>query len=331
MLADGASNYWRLDELSGTVAADQIGANPGTIIGAVLLGQPGPVVTGRAFTFNGSNTSYVALGNFAFPAASSYEAWIRTTNGITQSPIVTSYNGAIWGRTSGRARRICSTTCRGGGAGSVFSIGAINTGAWFHVVLTHDGTTSRFYINGVLDNTKLQTSQAAVAGAAWFIAHSTGLPTEGWPGSIAEVAVYPVVLTPLQVAAHAAAASVPAVSPAAADIPYRQLTLRALAATAYLGASSAVSPAAGLPLLPGQTTRLGPFDNGPLKLSQLYAVGAGATLQVAGVPYSVMGLRRHTLPVGAGPTPLSNALLRRRGSARTPLASWPTARRTTGG
>jgi hypothetical protein len=286
VLADGASNYWRLDELSGTVAADQIGANPGTIIGAVLLGQPGPVVTGRAFTFNGSNTSYVALGNFAFPAASSYEAWIRTTNGITQSPIVTSYNGAIWGPYFGKGQtHLFDYMPWGAGQEAFFSIGAINTGAWFHVVLTHDGTTSRFYINGVLDNTKLQTSQAAVAGAAWFIAHSTGLPTEGWPGSIAEVAVYPVVLTPLQVAAHAAAASVPAVSPAAADIPYRQLTLRALAATAYLGASSAVSPAAGLPLLPGQTTRLGPFDNGPLKLSQLYAVGAGATLQVAGVPY----------------------------------------------
>jgi hypothetical protein len=34
-----------------------------------------------------------------------------------------------------------------------------------------------------------------------------------------------------------------------------------------------------------QSTSLGPFDTGPLKLSDLYAVGAGATLTVLGVPF----------------------------------------------
>ena len=39
-----------------------------------------------------------------------------------------------------------------------------------------------------------------------------------------------------------------------------------------------------LPIAPA-TLVLGPFASGPIKLSDLYAVGAGATLTILGVPY----------------------------------------------
>ncbi len=72
-----------------------------------------------------------------------------------------------------------------------------------------------------------------------------------------------------------------------ADIPYRQLLFNAESADAFVGASDVsatvygvkVDSAENLPVV------LGPFDQGPLKLSDLYAAGAGATLHILGIPY----------------------------------------------
>src|SRR2546426_1498950 len=47
VLADNPVSYWRLDEASGTTAADQQGSNAGTITGGVTLNQPG-VIPGNA-------------------------------------------------------------------------------------------------------------------------------------------------------------------------------------------------------------------------------------------------------------------------------------------
>jgi hypothetical protein len=76
------------------------------------------------------------------------------------------------------------------------------------------------------------------------------------------------------------------VADAASDIPYRQLLLQASGAPIYLGSSNAVTVATGLPILVGaDPTSLGPFATGPIKLGDLWAVGAGGTLQVLGIPY----------------------------------------------
>jgi hypothetical protein len=76
------------------------------------------------------------------------------------------------------------------------------------------------------------------------------------------------------------------VSDAASDIPYRQILLQATGAGAFIGATSGVTTATGLPLIVGaEPTSFGPFGTGPVKLGDLWAVGAGATVQVLGVPF----------------------------------------------
>jgi hypothetical protein len=45
IMADNPISYWRLGETSGTVAADEMGANTGTYAGGVTLGVDGPVST----------------------------------------------------------------------------------------------------------------------------------------------------------------------------------------------------------------------------------------------------------------------------------------------
>jgi hypothetical protein len=75
------------------------------------------------------------------------------------------------------------------------------------------------------------------------------------------------------------------------DIPYRQLILQAEGADLYIGADNTVSTTnygvkaavTGASNVPGGG--LGPFDTGPLRLSDLWAVGTGATVHILGVPF----------------------------------------------
>jgi hypothetical protein len=70
------------------------------------------------------------------------------------------------------------------------------------------------------------------------------------------------------------------------NIPYRQLILQASGAAATLGSTSAVTTTTGLVVpLAGPPVVLGPFPTGPVKLSDLYAIGAGSTLTILGVPF----------------------------------------------
>ena len=80
------------------------------------------------------------------------------------------------------------------------------------------------------------------------------------------------------------------VADAKTDIPYRQLILQAEGNDLYLGGDNTVSTTnyGAKATVTGQQTPsggLGPFDSGPIKLSDLWAVGVGATLHILGVPF----------------------------------------------
>jgi len=74
----------------------------------------------------------------------------------------------------------------------------------------------------------------------------------------------------------------------ALDIPYRQILISAAGADAFIGDDAQVSSTDfgiavdSTALVPAS---IGPFDTGPIKLSQLWAAGAGSTLHVLGIPF----------------------------------------------
>ena len=74
---------------------------------------------------------------------------------------------------------------------------------------------------------------------------------------------------------------------AAKDIPYRQILLSSSGADAFVGDSDVSTTVYGVKLdsTDLQPVYLGGFDEGPLKLSDLYAGGAGATLHILAIPY----------------------------------------------
>lgn len=74
------------------------------------------------------------------------------------------------------------------------------------------------------------------------------------------------------------------------DLPFRQILLSSGGAVSYLGADALVtSTTYGIRVEIGAAgdapVSIGPFETGPVKLSQLYAAGNGATLHILAIPF----------------------------------------------
>lgn len=81
-------------------------------------------------------------------------------------------------------------------------------------------------------------------------------------------------------------------SPAAQDLSYKQVTVYAEAAAAYIGGGDTLAAGAGqlsttnygITIASGASYTFGPFDDGPIKLSDIIVLGNGCTLHFLGVP-----------------------------------------------
>jgi len=201
VLADGPIGYWRLGEASGLVAADSSGnGRDGTYTGGVTLAQAGALSDGNtAALFNGSTgqvtTTAAALQKAAGPFT--LEAWVKSAAGGSDAGIV--------GR--GVPNNMQLTWHTGTAiyfyAGNSWATAPLSGNAWHHVVGTWDGTTAanaiKLYIDGVLvaqgtSTTTVITPSALCIGQA--------VPGTFFSGSIDEVAVYPLALTPTQITKH---------------------------------------------------------------------------------------------------------------------------------
>lgn len=85
--------------------------------------------------------------------------------------------------------------------------------------------------------------------------------------------------------AYGGASAGNAINPAQ-DIPYRQLLLWADNADGFMGGEGVTTATGGkIDSSENLPTRLGPFDQGPLKLSDIWLVGSGATVRIVGIPF----------------------------------------------
>jgi hypothetical protein len=209
VISDGASNYWRLNEASGTTARDSVGAKDGTISGGVTLGQPSPLQDGTsAMTFNGTGR-VLTVANVAQPLATTMEAWFKTVpNGAFQAICSTRNpdgNAAaifLGVRSTGN---LCAYN--GGSGANLDGIRMVADGLWHHVTAVFaGGTTASLYVDGVLDNTG-NFSRTALTGLPVSIGSDAA--TFFFVGALDEVAIYPRALSASEVAAHYALSTVP--------------------------------------------------------------------------------------------------------------------------
>jgi hypothetical protein len=205
VLGDNPISYWRLDETSGTTAVDQKGANTGTYTSSPTLAQAGALLgdPDTAVTFNGTSQYVNVPSNAALnPSHFTVEVWAKATGGAgTYRGIVASRaypNGWVL---YAAGNNLWQFWINNGTAMVAISGGSVTLNAWTHLVGTFDGTTARFYVNGVLANSTTITSYTPQTTKAVEIGQ--GEPGAGFyfPGTIDEPAVYGSVLSASQVLA----------------------------------------------------------------------------------------------------------------------------------
>jgi hypothetical protein len=209
VMKDSPIAYWRLEETTGPMV-DRIGGRNFTTFGSPTLGSAGPLLAGdNAVVFNGTsaylNTPYAAALNPSAPFSA--EAWVRWDGGNPTAYTfvvctVSSGNMTGWGFIKQSNTQLLYLVWGDGSVQKIVNGVNMVSGTWYHAVFTHDGTTGRFYINGV---------SAGAPMSAVFVPSST-MPlricaapysVSGFHnGAVDEIALYNVVLTPAQILAH---------------------------------------------------------------------------------------------------------------------------------
>jgi len=204
VVADGASHYWRLDELGGTFALDTVEYAHGTLAGGVSLNQPGALADNPAMAFDGTG-QIVTTVPIAIPLTTApgmtVEAWIKTGAASSIQPTYLSMRGAETGD-SGPTFFITS-----GGRVSMFTqwigptgIRQVDDSFWHHVVWVFDPTGAQLFLDATRDT---QTSETAIAVTTAKVRIGfDGASVNPWIGAVDEVALYPYALSAAQIAAH---------------------------------------------------------------------------------------------------------------------------------
>lgn len=204
--------YWRLGDSSGTVAADASGnGRTGTYNGSPTLSAPSLLEGAQentAVVFDGVN-DYVSIADAAWmdgiTTAGTWEVWLKTTASGALIYMIDRDNtttGSAWQfrlTSSGQVQLVLFSalnTVLGFATGPV-----VNDGFPHHVVATWDGTTIRYYIDGI------RTTSSAVSGTIpnIAVAINVGRSNAGtgfFTGTIDEVAVYSRALSAQEVREH---------------------------------------------------------------------------------------------------------------------------------
>jgi Concanavalin A-like lectin/glucanases superfamily/Bacterial Ig-like domain len=214
VLADAPRAYWRLGEATGTTAADQTGANPGTYGGGVTLWQPGVLTAdpNTAVSLNGT-TGYVTAPDSTsldLTSGATVEAWVKRS-ASAQYQVIVGKPGDGQSRNENYALWLIDNLPvayfgNGSSYAAVYATNPLDTN-WHHLVATYNNATARMYVDGV----QVATSTSNVHLTANALPLNLGRMNGGtyfFGGQLDEVAVYPTALSAARVQAHFSKANV---------------------------------------------------------------------------------------------------------------------------
>ena len=202
------SAYWSMNEPTGTVANDWVGANKQSASQPRGAGIEGTDAA-RSASFAGTAFSAGSSAQAA-PTTFSTESWVKSGS---------SGGGRVLGFGSDRAAtspsqdrtlrlttdgRVAFELKPGGVARSIQSGPGMNDGAWHHVVTTTGPAGTQVYVDGALAASEAGMTAGLVYGANgyWKIGGPATSGGASFSGGVDNVAIYPRVLTAAEVQAH---------------------------------------------------------------------------------------------------------------------------------
>ena len=216
VMSDGPVAYYRLGD-TGSLAKDETGAHPGTVIGTLshgagaIAGDPDGALVANGQGWIDIAQIYPFVGNASY----SIEAWVAPSAAPTLTGVL-ARNVAKPGSSPSDGYSLYIDTNEAPTMGRWLSSAeqsvaapSLPVGIFTHVVGTYDGATLRIYLNGTL--------AASAAATAAIIGPSTDLAigasrngTYGYfVGSLDEIALYDRALSPERIAAHHTAGTGP--------------------------------------------------------------------------------------------------------------------------
>ena len=202
------SLYWRLDEASGTTAADSSGlGDDGDLVGKGAWGAATTVAPGSSLALDGG--AVVSRRTVTNPLSFSLEGWVKTTSatggrilgfGDGATGTSTLYDRALWLDGAGRAH----FGIYAGREVNITSPAALNDGAWHQVVASFDAQQGMaLYVDGVKVATDPNTEAGSYTGRWRAGADNVwGGAGSNIGGQLDEVAVYDRAVSADEVAAR---------------------------------------------------------------------------------------------------------------------------------
>ena len=227
VLADHPTLYWRFDETAGNFAADQSGnGNNGFHRGGPQRGVSPAAVPGpqaASVGYDGEDSFTYSDRRFSGQRRFTLETWFRTTTdrggkllGLGNRTIggpSTSQDDVLYMLNDGRLRFGCVIS---GGARVLTTADSYNDGRWHQVAASIGARGMELYVDGERTNLNAVFTSARDTSGYW---HAGGDSLANWAdrpasdyfaGQLDETAIYPAQLSADRIAAHYAAASLPA-------------------------------------------------------------------------------------------------------------------------
>jgi hypothetical protein len=196
-------HWWKLDESSGTTAADSAGANNGSTFNSPTWSPTGGEI-GGCLNLSGPSWQGVSLGTFDLTSKYTLSAWVNLSSSASSCQGI--FSNKMPGSNSNGCAFYINTwatsdhllrfeTGNGGGGNGVVSTVAVTPGVWQHVAVTVDNTmgTVKLYLNGVdVTGSGGITTNAGTNLAAYLGNFVDG--SLGFTGSLDDVRIYNSVL-----------------------------------------------------------------------------------------------------------------------------------------
>jgi PKD repeat protein len=195
----GLASYWRLGELFGNSARDEVTGGLGTLEGRVLLGELGALgpLADTAMSFDGASGGLAAPGP-ALAESGAIEGWFRWRAGTATVRDHTGPSGG-WLLAFDSAGTL---RYRVGGSGfdTGRPIATVRDGQWHHLVATKSGTSARLYLDGTEIHSGGGAGSTPAAGP-WHVMRN-GTNANFSEGEADEVALYTRALSAAEIKAH---------------------------------------------------------------------------------------------------------------------------------
>jgi hypothetical protein len=207
--ADVPVSWWRLDEASGTIAADQRNLNSGAYLAGTKLGAASllPTTSDAAVTFDGVKGAVKVAQSTSLnlTSAITLEAWIKPASMPASGSFVSILTKAESYSLQFNGPKLEFTVIQSGTRHRLQAAsGAIVAGGAYYVVGAYDGSTQRLYINGAQVASAALTGAASVTSNPLYIGSWDG-SSEFFSGVIDEPAIYSKALSAEAVSHHYAA------------------------------------------------------------------------------------------------------------------------------